>query len=151
MDRIITGSFDEYGFPYLDLQVLNKKLNLTANAKAIIDTGAAHCLIREDIAVQLQLEELRVADYRHPVFGKMPIKEYIMDLCIDGNSQNSGVMIEGIRAGTLVDLVYPASVVIGVELLRHCQFEYYGRNQSFILTIGTRNKNADFHDGHDKS
>jgi hypothetical protein len=134
MDQTITGSFDEYGFPYLNLQVLNKKLNLTSDAKAIIDTGAAHCLIREDIAVQLQLEELRVADYRHPVFGIMPIKEYIMDLCLGGNSQDGGIIIEGIRAGTLVDLVYPAGVVIGVELLRYCRFEYDGQKQMFKLT-----------------
>lgn len=135
MDRIITGGFDEDGFPYLNLQVLNKKKNTSFDAKAIIDTGAAHCLIREEIALRLQLEELRIADYWHPVFEKVPIKEYIMDLCLDGNSQNGGVIIEGIRAGTLIDPNYPASVIIGVELLRHCTFAYDGRNQSFTLSI----------------
>ena len=135
MERIITGSFDEDAFPYLNLQVLNKKKNLSVTAKAIIDTGAAHCLVREEIALQLQLEELRVADYRHPVFGKMPIKEYIMDLYFNGNNQSDGVTIEGVRAGTLIDPHYPASVIIGVEVLRHCRFEYDGREQTFTIRI----------------
>ncbi|MBD0365610.1 MAG: hypothetical protein ICV53_05835 [Flavisolibacter sp.] len=135
MDRIIKGAFDEDGFPYLNLQVLNRNKNLSAPAKAIIDTGAAHCLVREEIAVQLELEELRVADYRHPVFGKMPIKEYIMDLCFEGDCQRDGLIVEGIRAGTLVDPYYPASVIIGVELLRHCTFTYDGRQQTFTLSI----------------
>ena len=135
MERIITGAFDEDAFPYLHLQVLNKKKDLSVTAKAIIDTGAAHCLVREEIALQLQLEELRVADYRHPVFGKMPIKEYIMDLCFEGNSQSGGVIVERIRAGTLIDPYYPASVIIGVEVLLHCKFEYDGRNQTFTISI----------------
>jgi hypothetical protein len=131
--RTIAGKFDEDGFPYLELQVWNKKQNLFLPAKAIIDTGAAHCLVREELAAQLQLPELRVADYRHPVFGRMPIKEYIMDLCFEGNGQDGGAILEGIRAGTLVDPNYPAAVIIGVELLKHCTFSYNGREQTFTL------------------
>ncbi len=135
MERIIPGSFDEYAFPYLDLEVCNKKKNLSYRAKAIIDTGGAHCMVREEIATELQLPELRVADYRHPVFGKMPIKEYIMDLCFEGNSQSGGAIIEGIRAGTLIDPAYPASVIIGVEVLKYCTFNYDGPNRAFTITI----------------
>lgn len=135
MERIIKGSFDEYGFPYLNLQVCNQQQQVSVPAKAIIDTGGAHCLVREEIAIQLKLEELRVADYLHPVFGKMPLKEYIMDLCLTNNNENNETVIKGIRAGTLIDPNYPASVVIGVEVLRHCKFEYDGRNETFIMTV----------------
>lgn len=134
MERTITGHFDEYGFPYLDLQVWNKQQNLYLPAKAIIDTGAAHCMVREEVAAQLQLPELRVADYRHPVFGSMPIKEYIMDLCFSSDGQGGGSIIEGVRAGTLVDPNYPAAVIIGVELLKYCSFSYNGREQTFTLS-----------------
>jgi hypothetical protein len=135
VDRIITGKFDEDAFPYLDLEVLNKAKGLSQRVKAIIDTGAAHCMIREELALELQLEELREADYRHPVFGKFLLKEYRMDLCLEGDSQNGGALIEGVRAGTLLDTNYPASVIIGVEVLRHCRFEYDGRSQTFSLWL----------------
>ena len=135
MDGIIPGNFDEDGFPYINLQVLNKKQQLAFRAKAIIDTGAAHCLIREELAMQLQLEELRIADYWHPIFGKIPIKEYLMDLGFEGSSQDDQTVIQGVRAGTLIDPNYPASVIIGVEVLRHCAFTYDGRNQAFSLNI----------------
>jgi hypothetical protein len=134
MERRIPGSFDEWGFPFLEIQVWNKERNLFLPAKAIIDTGAAHCMIREELAVKLQLPELRVADYRHPVFGTMPLKEYIMDLRFDNNPQNDSAVMEGIRAGTLIDLNYPADVIIGVELLKYCSFSYNGREKTFTLT-----------------
>ena len=132
MDKIVTGTFDEDAFPYLQLQVLNKKKKLSLSAKAIIDTGAAHCLIREELAKQLQLETLRLADYRHPLFGKMPLTEYLMDLRFDQEGQQVAV-IEGIRAGTLIDPQYPASIIIGVEVLKHCIFTYNGRQRMFTL------------------
>lgn len=134
MERSITGHFDEHGFPYLDIQVWNKGRNVFRPAKAIIDTGAAHCMIREELAVQLGLPELRVADYRHPVFGKMLLKEYIMNLRFDGSPEAGNSILEGIRAGTLADLNYPADVIIGVELLKHCSFSYNGYEKSFTLT-----------------
>ena len=132
MEKMITGTFDEDAFPYLQLQVLNSKKDLAVTAKAIIDTGAAHCLVREELAQQLQLETLRVADYRHPVFGKMPLTEYLMDLRFDQNGQQVAT-IEGVRAGTLVDPHYPASVIIGVEVLKYCTFTYDGRQRTFTL------------------
>lgn len=134
MERIIAGHFDEHGFPYLEIQVWNKQQDVYLPAKAIIDTGAAHCMIREELALQLGLPELRVADYRHPVFGTMPLKEYIMDLRFDGNPQSEAPVLEGIRAGTLIDLNYPAGVIIGVELLKHCSFSYDGFAKTFTLT-----------------
>jgi len=135
MDRKIAGNFDEYGFPYLNLKVCNKKKGLSVDAKAIIDTGGAHCLVQKAIAAQLQLEELRIADYRHPVFGKMPLQEYIMDLRLGDDSESGGATIEGIRAGTLIDPHYPAAVVIGVEVLQHCKLEYNGPDKTFTITL----------------
>ena len=133
MEKQLAGRFDEYGFPYLDLQVCNRKKQLAVPAKAIIDTGGAHCLVREAIAQELQLEELRIADYRHPVFGKMPLKEYVMDLSL--NTDKEETVIEGIRAGTLIDPNYPAAVIIGVEVLRHWKFVYDGYHQAFTISI----------------
>ena len=135
MERIIHGKFDEDAFPYLELEVLHQDKGLCLQAKAIIDTGAAHCLIREELALQLQLEPFRQADYRHPVFGKLLLKEYLVDLCLEGNSQKGGAVIKGIRAGTLLDLHYPASLIIGVEVLRYCSFLYNGPAQIFTLTF----------------
>jgi len=134
MNKVVTGTFDEDAFPFLQLQVLNKKKGLAATVKAIIDTGAAHCLLREELARQLQLETLRVADYRHPVFGKMPLTEYLMDLQFDQDGQQVAT-IEGIRAGTLVDPHYPATVIIGVEVLKYCTFTYAGRERTFSLSF----------------
>ena len=117
MDKQVTGIFDEDAFPYLELTVCNRKKELSIQAKAIIDSGAAHCLIREEIAQQLQLEVLRKADYRHPLYGKMLLTEYLMDLRFDQKDEQIAVF-EGIRAGTLLDPHYPASVIIGVEVIK---------------------------------
>ena len=133
MDQIINGKFDEDGFPYLDLEVWNKKKGLCQHAKAIIDTGAAHCMIKEELALQLQLEVLREADYRHPVFGKFLLKEYLMDISPEGYNGNDNALLEGVRAGTLLDLNYPAAVILGVEVLRYCRLEYDGEQQ--IVTL----------------
>ena len=134
MERSIAGGFDEYGFPFLLIQVWNKKENISLPARAIIDTGAAHCMIREELALKLHLPELRVADYRHPVFGAMPLKEYIMDLRFDNTPGTESAIMEGVRAGTLIDLNYPAEVIIGVELLKYCSFSYNGVAKTFTLT-----------------
>lgn len=134
MERTIAGGFDEHGFPFLQIEVWNKGRNAFLPAKAIIDTGAAHCMIREELAQQLALPELRVADYRHPVFGTMPLKEYIMDLRFDSSPGADSPVLEGIRAGTLIDLNYPAGVIIGVELLKYCSFSYNGSERTFTLT-----------------
>ena len=135
MEYTIEGSFDEYGFPYLEIEVFNKVKEVSCKVKAIIDTGAAHCMVREDIAIHLCLEELRTADYRHPVYGKMPVKEYLLDLKFPDKNQNTHAVLGSIRAGTLFDTNYPAPVIIGVEVLRHCRFEYDGKKQTFSLII----------------
>ena len=129
---VINGKFDDDFFPYIDLQVLHTKKKLSAIVKAIIDTGAAHCMIQEDLAKQLELEVLRTADYRHPILGKMPLIEYTMDLCFN-NEDRCVAKIEGVRAGTLVDTQYPAAVIIGVEVLKKCIITYDGPAQVFTL------------------
>jgi hypothetical protein len=135
LERIIAGKFDEYDFPYLEVEVLNKAKGLSQPAKAIIDTGAAHCMIREELALQLQLEVLREADYRHPVFGKFLLKEYLVDLCLEGRTVNRSAVLEGIRVGTITDPNYPASLIIGVEVLQYCRLIYDGPNKTFSLTL----------------
>jgi predicted aspartyl protease len=132
MDNHVSGIFDEDAFPFLQLQVLNRKKGLSVMTKAIIDTGAAHCLVREELAQQLQLETLREADYRHPLFGKMLLTEYLMDICFDQDGEQIAIF-EGVRAGTLIDPHYPASVIIGVEVLKHCLFSYNGHQRTFTL------------------
>lgn len=82
----------------------------------------------------MNLPELCVADYRHPVFGIMPLKEYIMDLRFDGSPQSEAPVLEGIQDGTLINLNYPAGVIIGVELLKYCSFSYNGSCKTFTLT-----------------
>lgn len=132
--KTITGSFDQDAFPFLHLRVMNKEKALSVIEKAIIDTGAAHCLIREELAKQLELKTLRIADYRHPVYGKMELTEYIMDISFE-NSGETIASIEGVRAGTLIDPNYPAALILGVEVLKLCTFVYDGPNQAFTLNF----------------
>ena len=135
MEKTIAGNFDEFGFPFLQIQVMNLPAELSVRVKAIVDTGAAHCLIREETAQQLKLEELRTADYRHPVFGRMPLKEYLMNVRLGESSDAEGRIIRNIRAGTLVDPHYPADVILGVELLQHLTIHYDGPKRSFYITL----------------
>ena len=44
MNRTIFGATDEFNFPYIDIGLSNDS-NVRVKAKAIIDTGAAHCLV----------------------------------------------------------------------------------------------------------
>jgi len=135
VERVITGTFDEDHFPCLEVEVQNRHKGLAQRVKAIIDTGAAHCMIREALATRLELEVLRTADYRHPVFGTFLLNEYSMDLQLEGSGAPGGAVLEGVRAGTLNDPYYPASLIIGVEVLQYCRFTYDGTKRTFTLTL----------------
>lgn len=135
MDRVLTGNFDEYGFPYLTVGIAKQYTSNQIIAKAIIDTGAAHCLLQLDLIKALQLEPFRDTRYLHPQNGLLDSKDYFVDLYIDINNPNGAARIEDVKAGIIYDQGYPAGMIIGVEFLKNTCFSYNGHEKTFEMEV----------------
>ncbi len=135
MDRVLTGNFDEYDFPYLTVGIAKQHTGNQIMTKAIIDTGAAHCLLQLDLIKALQLESFRNTKYLHPQNGWIDSKDYLVDLYIDIKNPNGAARIEDVRIGVIYDQGYPAGMIIGVEFLKNTCFSYNGHEKTFEMKV----------------
>ena len=135
MNRLLTGNFDDYGFPYLTVGIAKQHTCNQIITKAIIDTGAAHCLLQLDLIKALQLEPFRDTKYLHPQNGLLDSKDYFVDLYINTNNSDSAARIESVRVGVIYDQGYPAGMIIGVEFLKNTCFSYNGHEKTFEMKM----------------
>ena len=136
MNRTIKAEIDEYGFPFLIVELINPDNGKhSGSLKAIIDTGAAGCLIQQAVADKLGLTCIGHSELLNPRLGIIPSNNYMITLGIDLFGLEGSAEIEGLPVGTLDDPNYPAAMIIGMSFLKNCNFEYKGKEKSFILTI----------------
>lgn len=133
MDRLLTGTLDEYGFAFLTVVIKNGTRNL--EAKAIIDTGAAHCAIKKEFVDQLGLQAVSASTYSHVQFGEMRFGDYLVDILLDAANPAGGILIQSVKVTEFHNTDYPSDVLIGVDLLKHARFEYNGLARNFTMTI----------------
>ena len=141
MNRIITGNLDNYLFAYIPVNLvspINSKL-IAKNVKAIIDTGAAYCLIKSDLIDYLQLiSDSSDSNILHPIEGLQNVEKYFLDMQIDVENIDGVALIKNLRVGKLNADDYPADMIIGIELLRFCQFTYNAIEKTFELQFTNR-------------
>ncbi|MGB8194297.1 MAG: hypothetical protein WCF67_20365 [Chitinophagaceae bacterium] len=136
MERIITSSLDIDGFPFITVGCGRPNSEIYQfTVKAIIDTGAAYCLMQPPLIEKLGLTAFKHSKINHPVKGELLSSNYMTSLYIDLENPIGCAKVEGLRVGILHELSYPAGMIIGCEFLQYCRFNYDGPNKTFELCM----------------
>jgi predicted aspartyl protease len=133
--RIITGRLDQFNFPYIDVAIVNPDTEQYVTAKAIIDTGAHPCLLKPELITGLGLQHFRESKYYNPMSDLVTSNDYIINLIVDLHNSTGTFQFQNVRVGTIASPEYPAGMIIGIELLKHCNFTYKGKDGTFELHI----------------
>jgi predicted aspartyl protease len=138
MNRTIVGKIDEHGFAYINVNVVSPSndTKIAYNAKAIIDTGAAYCLIKRDLIEFLNIEPFKKdTNILHPIDGVQSAPNYYVNLMIDIDNNDGAALLQQLRVGIIHLEDYPSAMIIGVELLKYCKFTYNAKEGLFELNL----------------
>lgn len=133
MNRTIFGATDEFNFPYIDIGLSNDA-GVRVKAKAIIDTGAAHCLVQPELIQQLNLEPFQTSTYIHPQNGVQPTGYYKLSVFFDLGSEEP-ICISNVVFGEIRTPNFPAGAIIGLNFLKYCSFRYDGKECKFEIDL----------------
>ena len=130
MNQILKGEIDGlYGFPILDVLIFGEN-GRQVRAKAIVDTGAAHCCLQQDVIDGLELQ-LIIANgtMLHPIDGVIQQKYYkvYFELCDQAGFEMPVAILHSVD--------YPAAMILGVSFLKHCKFIYNHFEKTFELNF----------------
>ena len=133
MDRIIKGKIDEYGFPYLETEIINPENGLQAfNVKTIIDTGSAYTLVKPELLNGIKItNSIGTTELLNPIRGENISNIFEIDLKINN------FRIPKIKARELKEHTYPCGILIGIDIIKYCNFEYNSKTNSFTLELMT--------------
>ena len=128
---------EKSGFPAIPVSIFNPKTKAgIQGVPAIIDTGSAHCLIQEVIVTRLGLEVIRMSSGTNPQYGKIEMKFYEIDLVIDiFNSEKGAALLPKFTVGTINEPNYPTAMIIGIDFLNLCDFQFNGREKTFQIHL----------------
>ena len=135
MNRTINSKLDSNNFPYIDVEIINPANDKFVRGKAIIDTGAAYCLLKQSLITYLELQHVDGTSYLHPQYGERQASNYRINLSFDLANVDGAAQLQMLRVSVIESEEYPAAMIIGVELLKLCQFNYDGINKTFQLTL----------------
>ena len=96
---------------------------------ALIDTGASHTAIREDIPVQLGLLPIGKVLVNTPSSTNVTCNQYLARLIFPNN-----MIVDNIRV-TAMSSAQSIHCLIGMDILSHGVLVYDGPNKSFSLTF----------------
>lgn len=120
MTRKFSGLIDEFGFPYLNVDIINPATNETiCDAKAIIDTGAAYSHMKQHVIDALSLTSSGQLTSKHLTDGD--ITSGIFEATI---KFNKSIIIPPIKARVLHQEQYPSDLILGLDILKYCNFQY---------------------------
>ena len=105
----------------LDVALRNPATGTERFCRAIIDTAAGPCLVRESLALELGLLPFGETLYQHPLQGRKPMPECRADLVLDSGHPKGEVLVLGLRFGIMADPEFPADAILGIELLHECR------------------------------
>jgi len=128
MDRKINGFTDESGLFYINSSITNGGITIK-DIKTIIDTGAGHTHIHPNLAKQLNLKQIDFSNSINPISGNEKVKRYEIDIIIEK------IKIPKIKVKEFTDLGYPCGILLGIDIIRYCDFKYEALTKTFSLTI----------------
>ena len=131
IDKIIKGQLDEYGFPYIETEIINPINGLTAfNVKTIIDTGSAYSVVKPELLKDINLlKAIGESEFKNPIYGLIKTNIFEINLKIDKYK------IPNLKVRELKEPTYPCGAIIGIDLIKYCEFNYSAKSKEFTLTL----------------
>jgi predicted aspartyl protease len=130
-NRTIEGLVDEFGYPYLIVNIIDPITRYTLTGlKAIIDTGAAYTHVKRQLVEILKLTPIDKTTIKHLTDGNIVSDIFIINL-------KFGKIIEvpDIKARILTQPDYPSDLIIGLDIIKFCDFSYNSKSKSFNFVL----------------
>lgn len=127
--NIIKGNVDNHGFCSIMVSVSNSKTSENiSNLKAIIDTGAANTFIKKDV-----LSQLGITDSTGDSFNVSPTNKIVISKKYNVNLLFGNIELLDFEINEFNEERFPCDVLIGINILRNCDFSFYGEKEEFYL------------------
>jgi len=125
------GQLDEYGFPFLLVDLINPISKQTIiKAKAIIDTGAAYTHVKQNVIDAINVKSNREIETKHLTDGNLKSGIFKINIRF-----NESVTVPNIESRLLHLPEYPSDLIIGLDILRYCDFHYNSVQKSFSFHL----------------
>lgn len=131
MGNIFTGMLGQWDLPLIRVFVKNPVTKEMCEFDGVIDTGAADCLVNDDVIESLQINPFTIKNYAHPIDGIIPSKKFIVDISFIEREKQT--LFAHVEVGQILYRDYPAQVIIGTTLLQNAKFSYDGVNKTFQI------------------
>tara|TARA_R110001583_G_scaffold6249_5_gene32215 strand:- start:3749 stop:4174 length:426 start_codon:yes stop_codon:yes gene_type:complete len=125
------GQLDEFGFPFLLVDLINPITNKAIeNAKAIIDTGAAYSCVKQNVIDALNINSAREITTKHVNDGNLKTGVFGLDIKF-----NRKIIVPNLETRILHLTEYPSDLIIGLDILKHCDFNYDSVHKTFSFHL----------------
>ena len=122
---VFSGDLDIWGRPAIEMLLSTGKL--FTYVKAIIDTGAYHTHVNNDIAKQLGSVSKNEALHRNPVYGDISLPTYMMTYSFKGREDL--YFVSDVRG-----MDFDEDMLIGAQfLMQFCDLYIYSKEKRFEL------------------
>tara|TARA_R110001592_G_scaffold362368_1_gene675962 strand:+ start:64 stop:507 length:444 start_codon:yes stop_codon:yes gene_type:complete len=129
--REFKGELDVFGYPFIYVDLINTVTNeRIIKVKAIIDTGASGTHIKPEIIIALDLLSNGNTEIKHATDGN--VKSGIFKLNIEFNNST---IVPDVTVFELTQPEYPSGMIIGLNILKHCNFNYDSVNKLFSFHL----------------
>ncbi len=130
-DRKFDGHIDEYGFPYLIVDLINPITNdVIMDKKAIIDTGAAFTHIKQNIIDSINLKATGNTEIKHLTDGNLKSELFKVNIVFNGL-----ISVPNVETRLMIQPEYPSDLIIGLDIIKHCDFYYDSSNKRFSFSL----------------
>jgi hypothetical protein len=128
--KLPLGTWD---LPFMEVVITNPVTRFERNITAILDTGAAECLIQKHIAAELGIHPITSNEFNHPKYGNVKSVGYFMHITL--LSEHGSCQLKNFPLGEFENESYPADVILGGTLLKSLKLIYDGPNNLFEVHI----------------
>jgi hypothetical protein len=133
MNKSIKGKIDKHGFAYINTEIINPNTDEYAfEVKTIIDTGSAYTLVKPELLNGINVtNSIKDDKLLHPTMGYVKSKTFKINLKINN------IIIPQIEVRELKDSNYPCGIIIGIDIIKHCDFQYNSKSKTFQIDLMT--------------
>lgn len=134
-DIKVKGQLNEHGLPYVFMYAVNEYTGaMTIPLEAVIDTGCAASLIKRGVADILGLKSISKSILQRPIEPDLELNNYKAKLIVNDSLQISDVTLKELTQDS-----YPCELILGMDIIRYCDFYYNSNDGIFDLVFHTDN------------